>query len=552
MNTLRQKFMLIAGVLLVLLLPVAWIFHRVYAPQLALREQQRLATMDPEVAGWLVGLSLENRFDLTDTLEFIRMLMRDGRPDEALRVFQQLHARHQDVPGIAFWYAQSLQDNRRWHEAEQAFLDLASRMEALHRENEGMDFSRARDLDLMMAYRRAGLPVTLMSVDPLQIYRHLGENALDAGVAASGAARTEWFERAEGYFQHALSLEPDAMDVRGAYANVLLQMNRPEAALDEYLWLLEREPDNTGWLESAAVAAAASRNFEAAEQFIRNALRHEARPQWRLELARFLSWGGRHEAALLEINLLIGEYPLNAAYVRERNQFLLNAERHREFLEATERWVALYPDEIPLRLDRMRAMIGLNRYEDAVREGSSVLVLAPDQFEAGLLRGEALLWMGRHGAAQEQFRGLEARNPDPAVRKRLAQSYLWGERPQSALPWFRMLHPERMNDLEVVQGFAEALSLQERISSDDLNAVLAIHSRIHPRMDEAWPPFMLAALSRVLARAGHPQEAVALLRSAVINRPEDLGLKLELADLLHTLGEFEEADQLYRLILSLT
>jgi len=231
---------------------------------------------------------------------------------------------------------------------------------------------------------------------------------------------------------------------------------------------------------------------------------------------------------------------------------LLNAGRHREFLESTDSWVARFPEEFPLRLERVRVMMGLNRYAEAERESTAVLALDPNQFEAGLLKGEAFLWMGQHAAAQEQFRVLEERNPHPNVRKRLAQSYLWGQRPQNALPWFRMLNPAQMNDLEVVQGYAEALTLQERISSDDLNAILAIHSHLHQHADESWPPLMLAALGRVLTRAERPREALGLLRSAVVHRPDDLHLKLELADLLHALGEFEEAERLYRAILSPT
>jgi len=549
MKPLQKKYLTITVILLILLVPMAWIFHRLYEPQLTLREQQRLENMDPEVADQLLALSLENRFDLTDTLDFIRMLIRDNRSEDALMVFKQLNSRYQDVPGIAFWYATSLRENERWAEAEQAYLGVASLMETIQTESEGVDFTRARDLDIVMAYRRTGLPVSLMSVESQLIYHHLGLNALEAGLADSGTGRADWFGRSESYFQNALSLDPDAMDVRGAYANLLLQMDRPEDSLAEYQWMLEQEPENTGWLESAAVAAAADRKFKAAEDYIRTALRQEERSEWRLDRARYLSWGGQHETALQEIESLISEHPENVDYIRERNQLLLNAGRHRDFLESTESWVARFPDELPLRLERIRVMTGLSRYSEAERECTAVLALAPDHFEAGLLKGEALLWMGQHSEAQEQLRKLEERYPYPKVRKRLAQSYLWGERPQNALPWFRMLNPARMEDLDVVQGYAEALTHQERISPDDLDAIVAIHSYLHQHADDVWPPSMLVALSRVLTRADLPREALDLLRSAVVNRPDDKNLKLELADLLHSLGEFEEADKLYRDIL---
>lgn len=552
MNTLRKKYLLIAAVLLASLVPMAWIFRTMYQPQLVLREQGRLDAMDPETADHLLALGLEDRFDLTDTLELIQLLLRDGRTDDSLRVFQRLYERHPDVPGIAFWYATSLSENRRWSEAEKAYLDVAAWTEDRLRESDGMDFSRARDLDLVMAYRRAGLPVTLMSVDPQLLYRHMGENALAAGMVSTGTERAEWFARAEGYFQNALKINPDAMDVRGAYANLLLQMDRHGDSLAEYLWMLEREPENTGWLESAAVAAAAGRDFEAAALHIRAALRLEENPRWRINLARYLSWGGRHDAALHEVDSLISAHPQTPEYIRERHQFLLNAERHTEFLEATDRWAARFPEEFPLRLERVRVMIGLNRYEEAARECAAILALDPDQFEAALLEGEALLWMGQHVAAQEKFRRLEEQHPLPAVRKRLAQSYLWGQKPQQALPLFRKLDPASMYDPEIAQGYAEALALQEWVSSEDLNTVEAIHSRIRHQPDESWPPAMLAALSRVFTRADHPVEAVELLRSAVEYRPEDLSLKMELADLLHALGRFEEADELYQIILSLT
>ena len=547
---LRTKYIWIALVLLVLLVPAVWVFRVVHEPQLALRRQRQQAAMDPEVAGRLVSLAKADRFDLTDTLELIRMLMRDGRPEEALDVFERLHTRFRDVPGITFWYATSLRENRRWEEAERTYLEIAARMNELQRERPGIDFTRARDLDLILAYRRVGLPDSLMAVDPHLIYWHLGENALEAGMATSGARRAEWLERSAGYFEQALVLDPDATDARGAYANLLLQMDRADDGLREYQRLLEREPENEGWLISAAVAAAAGQDFDAAERYIRTALRLDDRSEWRLDRARYLSWGGRHELALQEISALISEYPQHVEFIRERHQLLLNAGRFSEFLEATDRWAARYPEDFELRLERARIMIGLERHAEAVRECAAVLALDPGQDEAALLQGEALLWMGQHAAAQELLRDLEERLPGPRVRKRLAQSYLWDQQPHRALPLFRLLDPARLSDLEVVQGYAEALAEQERVAADDLNAVLAIQSHIQRRHDETWFPMMLAALSRVLTRADHPQEAVGLLRSAVESRPGDLRLKLELADLLHALGDFEAADQLYRAILS--
>ncbi|GEM_PF-4817411 len=553
MSKLRKKYICIALVLLVAMAPLVWLFHYAYEPVLVLREQQQLEKMDPEVTEQLLTFTLDDRFDLADTLEFVRMLLRDGRSDDAVQVFQILHARYADVPGIVFWYAESLRENHLWEEAENVYLDIAARMESFWQQNEGVDFTRARDRDLVMMNRRTGLPVSLISVDPSNLYRHLGENALSAGMDTEDETeRDSWFARSEGYFNYALSLNPDANDVRGAYANLLLQMKRPEESLAEYVTLLELEPENTGWLESAANAAAAGQNFEAAALHTRAALNVEERVEWRLKLARYLSWDKEHSAALLEIDSLISDYPNNREFLLEWYQFLLNAQKYDEFLRATDRLASLFPEEYPIRVERIRILMSMNRYEEASNEAASILALDPEQVEVALLRGEAYLWMKQYGSAQEALLKLEERNPVPLVQKRLAQSYLWDEKPNQALIWFRMLDPASMQDPEVVHGYAEALSQQAQISEEELNSVLIIHTYLEQNPDQTWPPTMLAAMSRVLTRSGDPEKAVGLLQSVVATLPDDLNLRMELADLLHAQGRFEEADELYQSILYTT
>lgn len=549
MKNPRTHYLWIGGVLIALLIPLFFAFRTYYRPELDLRMQATRPALNPAEGDRLLELGLEDRFDLSDTLTLIQLMVQADRPDDALLLFERLHNRFSDVVGIALWYAHDLRENERWAEAERVYLAIANRMDEVERES-GVDFTRAQDRDLVLAYRRIGLPEELLTVEPREIQQYLGENALEAGLEASGQSRSLWLSKSREYLEKALSMDPDHAGARGVYANLLLQLDQPLASLQQYQRLLEQEPRNVGWLVAAAVSAAAGDNFELAANYMRDVLRQEDRAAWRLEYARHLSWGGNHETALQEIGLLIAEDPENTDYLREYHQFLLNAGRYPQFLDSTERWAARYPEDFDLRLERMRVMMGLERYADALREGSSILALDPDHTEAALLEGEALLWMGDHASAQQHLSRLVERDPQPRIRKRLAQSYLWGGRPQEALPQFRRLDPGRINDVEVAQGYAEALAVAEHLPPDDVTTVRNMKSRVIANRDAEWPTPLLAAMGRVLARAGYPREALTLMQAAGQKDPGNLRMQLELADLLQDLGDHDEADRLYRTILA--
>ena len=551
MKTASQKLIMIAVLMAVGVLALTLVFHGAYEPQLALRVQQHKQAPDPRELDRLIRLALEDRLDLTDTLQFAALLARQGRVDDELALFKRLKARYPSSPPIRLWTAERLQQYGQWVEADSEYLALIAFLQQPQVASQRREphVWRARDKDIAAAQRAVDIPGHQVAVPVDEIYRKLAENAMAAGQAAEGASRRQWLDKSQEYFALCLAINPDNVDTRGAYANLLLLIGRPADSLSHYQILLRTEPRNLGWLYSAALAAGADRQFGLAEHYVRTALSLENRPEWHLDLARFMSWGGKHDAALGEIDALIEQYPASLDYRRERADLLLNARRHREYLEETMRLAATHPLDLALRLNRIRAMIGVGMYPEAVQEAAALLALDPRHREAALLKAEALLWMGNYRAAQSDLRDLAQQLPeDRAVTMRLAQSYLWDKRYDEALAGFRRLNPAALDDVEVAQGFAEAVSGKKLPGTEDAAMIRALRLELVRRANVNWPVPLLTALARALREIGEKEAAVELLSAATQRAESNLKLRLELADLLQDVGRREEADRQYRLI----
>lgn len=550
MKSAHKQILLFSLALVALIAVVAAVFRLVYEPQLALRAIQRAPNVDPFEIERMIRLANAGRFDLTDTLRLTVLLENTGRADSALAIFKNLADRYPSAPVISLWYAERLQKYERWQAAEKQYLTL---LEKIGQNNGVSDrprrFWRAREQELAVAQRAVQIPDALTFVTREYIYRRLAENAMTAGIADKGEARQAWFEKSKLFFIECLELAPANYEVRGTYANLLLQMQLPAESLVHYQLLLKTNPRNPGWLFSAALAAGADHRFDLAERYIRDALQIENRPEWRLELARFMSWGGKHEAALNEIAALIEEQPGNSALPREQADLLLNAGRHADYLTATARLVAAEPLNLDLRLKRLSAMIGQSRYPEAANEAAALLALFPDNHEAAMLKAEALLWHGDYRAAQADFLTLTQHAPDDLLaRKRLAQSYLWDKRWEQALQVFQELNPGSLNDVEVAVGYAEAVAGSRPISPADAKLIRIMRQTIISRPETNWPLPLLMAMGRALREIGEKDAAVELLGSAAQRAQTNLQLRLELADLLQSIGRYDEAGREYKAI----
>ncbi len=551
MKPASRKISLIAVFMIALIAALILLFRVIYEPQLALRKLQRSEEADPNEMERLLQISGENKFDLTDTLQLAGMIEAEGSEDEALALFENLVKRYPGAPVIKLWYAERLQQYSRWNEAEIQYLALLVEIgENSHStEDRARKIWRAGEKDIAVARRVAKIPQDLAGVSGEYVNIRLAENAMAAGMASSGADRAQWFDKSSSYFKECLKLDPDNHTVRGRYSNLLLQMERPAESLLNYQLLLETDPNNVGWLISAAIAAGANRQFDLAERYIRGALRIENRPEWRLELARFMSWGGKHDAALGEITALIEEQPGSQTFRQEHAQLLLNAGRHSEYLNNTARLAAADPLNLNLRLNRIRAMTGLRLYREAANEAAAALALFPDNREAAMLKAEALLWNNDYAAAQADLLLLTSAHPDDrTTRKRLAQSYLWDRRYADALRIFRTLRPESLDDFEAAQGFAEAVAGAGKPVADDAERIRAMHSAVTRRPSGDYPATMLSAIGRALREIGDNDAAVELLRDASQKAQANLVLRLELADLLESIGRHKEAGEQYRII----
>ncbi|MCF7838150.1 MAG: hypothetical protein K9N49_05925 [Candidatus Marinimicrobia bacterium] len=551
MNAIKRRLLVLAIVMAAATFPTYLVFRFVYQPQLALRRELEREQPAPDQLAALIRQARRDRFDLTDTLALINLLEREAMRAEALDMFRLLKDRFPSDPSVRLWYADRLHRYREWLEAERQYLaviELLDRFEQEWRRRSPQGL-RASERELYVARQVGELPGGVLESGADEVYRRLAENALQAGLAAEEPARALWLEKSGGFFEECLRRNPLHHEARGVYASLLLEVGRPAEGLAQYRLLLETEPDNLGWLTSAALAAAADRRFAVAERFLRDALRVEPSPALRLELARVMSWGGKHESALTEIGALVEDYPAEESYRLERSQFLLNAGRHREYLDETARLAAANPLRLDLRLNRIRAMTGLGLYKEAVQEAAAVLALDPAQREAAILKAEALLWQGDYRAAQVDLALLDQQYPDDErIRLRRAQSHLWDRQFEPAVVILRPLNPEALADLELSQAYAEAVAGLTPPDPRDVVNIRMMHQAVAQRTETSWPTPFLAAMGRALRAVAEPEAATDLLNMALARAQNNLALRLELADLLQDIGRHNEADEQYRMI----
>ena len=549
-QTTRQAIIL-SAMLLGLIVALLVLFFFFYEPELALRAQQNKPEPNPQELDRLVKLAEMDRFDLTDTLRLARLLQQNNRTDDELALFQRLENRYPTMPTIRLWHAERLQQYAKWNEADatySALLELMKNKKQMQKNVSGR-FWRAQDKDIILAKYAGEISDRLAPVTLDELYRKLAENAMAAATAATGTHAEAWMEKSKILFEASLKENPANQGARGAYANLLLQAGKADESLRQYQNLLETNPENTGWLISASLAAAADRNFNQAEIYLRRALAIENKEEWRLELARIMSWGGKHDSALAEIQLLIEQFSNNPEYRLEHATFLLNARRHSEYLAQTARLSAANPMNFELRLNRIRAMISLGAYPEAVNEASALIALDPQHREAATLRAQAMLWHGDYSAAQTAWQELVRQAPDDMVaRKRLAQTFLWDKRYDDALAIFRTLNPDAMDDEETSQGYAEAVAAKDTPTATDAAMIRAMHQEMKRKKNTAWPVPLLSAMGRALRSIGDKETAVELFRAATQRAETNLKLRLELADLLQDIGLREEADREYRRI----
>ncbi|MEY2745233.1 MAG: hypothetical protein RL112_275 [Planctomycetota bacterium] len=300
-----------------------------------------------------------------------------------------------------------------------------------------------------------------------------------------------------------------------------------------------------------------------------------------MALAFALAKNGEHDAARVESARLFqlldrqGASParrLDAELLFVHN--LIEADLRFEAAERYARLVAAHPDHAALRREYAGLLAGLGRYDEAVAQLDGLpldadtrmeivrihcaredfakaekacrelLESAPQRADAARLLPEILGWRRQWPAAIAAWEKLLEKAPkDVELRTKVASARLWSGDKGGALDGFQQLLDEGCTDARVVEGFLDSANGAELLPARHAHTVRSLAARA--KEAGANDPQFLVKLAGALRRVGDAREAAAQLEAALPLAPGDKQIRLQLADTLHELGDYERADAIY-------
>jgi tetratricopeptide (TPR) repeat protein len=176
-------------------------------------------------------------------------------------------------------------------------------------------------------------------------------------------------------------------------------------------------------------------------------------------------------------------------------------------------------------------------------------LITHDSDDVWALEGIAdnLLWSRDFAHAATAYRALLQHRPnDRSIRKALAESLLYDHRYQKAANEFAELLKSDPSNSTLWDSFLMAAAGSPSLSPSEL----AILERIYRSRAQGAGDNFESDLANAVAKHGKPEHAVPLLEGLLKRAPDDARLRLRLADTLHNLGRYKEADVQFRWLLN--
>ncbi len=445
------------------------------------------------------------------------LLVRMHQDAEASELMAMLVERYPNDLGLRLRLADTLAKLNRPQEAETEYTELLRRMDE-RRE------SKATRRKMLLAAAR---------------------NSIRAGQLDLSAER---FERLLGLF-------PGDLQLRDEYAGVLILAGRLGEAQEQYEMLVEAAPDNLNYRIALADVAIQHEDYEEAAIQLEHVL--SQRPDdnaLRRKLAAVCSWGGDYERSIAHYEVLFEEEPADPDLLREYLSVLQAANETEKFFKYAERFIELVPEDLEIRYqlaDIHSAEGNFDAAEEACRE---ILSQVPGDERAERKLADILTWKENYLAATALYEKLfESNKDDIELRTRLAQLSLWQNDYDRSLEHFQAVLDDDIDRQELWRGYAEAASGVEAVGEGQKKTANRIYERIIEMPAEPDKPaadtILLARLASVLRRLKESEKSVVLLEKALALAPDDRSIRLQLADTLHELGQFEKAEEHYRALL---
>lgn len=446
-----------------------------------LAQAQETAGIDPSKA-WTEALRLSPR-DVESHTALVEALESKGDTEEAIAEYQRLLSRHSSEVELG--------------------LDLANRLIAAGQREEGLEL--AADIEDRIARK----PKSLLLLLDFYNLNDEGERALDVA-------------------KRVVALRPRSADARVALGEQLYQMNRVEAALEQWAAVPKLvRPSHRGWAKHAEILSEHGRTADAVAS-LKVALKAEPDDPRYLRLAAVLAEEQRRPG------LALGLWEQVRQLSTTREHRLLRDEARTRVVEL------LVGGTISKRRSKL---------EKAQREAQAALDAGTpldEAVEAGRLLAELYTRQENYPAAvtvQQRLLDLAPENPDRL--EALATAQRRAGQVDSALGTLEeLLTAEPSRRADTLAEMSE-LAFEAGDSERALDAASEAARKDRTRVDA------LIHLGELHERRGDTDEARRAYEQAIEADPRDARARLRLGELSLTLGDAEQSAAAFREILDL-
>jgi len=187
------------------------------------------------------------------------------------------------------------------------------------------------------------------------------------------------------------------------------------------------------------------------------------------------------------------------------------------------------------------------QFSKAVAVYRRLLKISPDDQQAERALADNLFWSHDFAQAAHAYGAILKRSGhDEAAQKQRAESLLYTKQYQAAVAEYATLLGRFPNRTDLWDGFLMAASGSPKLSAEEQEVLQRIYRQRGRMANDGF----LTNLANAVAKHGQAEQAVPLLQALLKQSPNNAALRLRLADALHNLGRYQEADVQFRWLLN--
>ena len=315
-----------------------------------------------------------------------------------------------------------------------------------------------------------------------------------------------------------LRLEPNNLGLRFALGNLLVDVDRVDDAAEIFQSVLDgmgRRPEQARNLDRAEILLAAARNA-----------------------TRLIDGSDMAIAYFEELELM---FDVSTDVLGEHAAVLFA----RGDLEAAAKLYEASGTDIIAHIRVAQIHAAQRNFKAAEQECLLALDIDPNSRDAGILYGQVMSSQELPVEASRIFSKLRDLYPnDVEILTSHSETLLWAGNHAEAAEQFQVLLEGQPTNRRVWLGFLDSISALEEVGGEQLARCFEIKREL---VDADFDnPRLMAQLGNVLAKAGEVVAGIEFMEHALSVDDSNRQLRLQVADTLASLGEFERADKHYQ------